>query len=304
MNNKNIEKSIKQKLLNKSRKENRRFNDILLYYGIERFLYRLSISRHKHSLFLKGALMFLVWQVPGPRPTRDIDFLGQTNNSLENLSAICKEICEINCDEDGIQWLPETINATLTQNQKIYSGARITFRGKLDTAIIPMQIDVGFSDIIHPKPISLDYPTLLDMPKPKLLGYTPESVIAEKIHTIFDLGELNSRMKDYFDVWFLSKQFEFEGKKLCAAITKTFLARKLPPTDIETDTVFSENFYQDQNKMTQWKNFLSQNRLEFAPVLLEEVINTLKVFILPIIKSIQKNEKFTGYWNRQKWIKH
>ena len=302
MNNKNIAKSIKQKLLNKSKKENRRFNDILLYYGIERFLYRLSISRHKHSLFLKGGLMFLVWQVPGPRPTRDIDFLGQTNNSLENLSEICKEICESACDEDGIQWLTETINATFIQNQKTYGGVRITFRGKLDTAVIPMQVDVGFADVIFPKPVKLGYPTLLDMPMPQLLGYTPESVIAEKIHTALDLGELNSRMKDYFDVWFLSQQFDFDGKKLYEAITNTFLVRNLNPEDIETETVFSENFSRDQNKIAQWKGFLSQNRLEFAPELLDEVISVIGIFILPIIKSIQSGEKFTGHWNRQEWV--
>ena len=302
MNNKNTAKSVKQKLLNKSKKENIRFNDVLLYYGIERFLYRLSISRHKHSLFLKGALMFLVWKVPGPRPTRDIDFLGQTNNSLENLSNICREICETNCEEDGIQWLPTTIDTVIIQNQKAYSGVRITFRGKLDTAIIPMQIDVSFIDIIYPKPLKLDYPTLLNMPKPQLLGYTPESVIAEKVHTMLDLGKLNSRMKDYFDVWFLSQQFEFDGKKLYRAITKTFTIRKLKFAAIDAEAVFSKNFYHDKNKNAQWKSFLSQNKLEIAPTLLDEVINTIGIFILPIIKTIQSNKEFTGHWNRHTWI--
>lgn len=166
-----------------------------------------------------------------------------------------------------------------------------------------MQIDVGFTDIIYPKPIKLDYPTLLlDMPKPQLLGYTPESVIAEKVHTMFDLGELNSRMKDYFDVWFLSQQFEFSGKKLYEALTKTFLVRKLTTENIEIETVFSEFFYHDKNKMAQWKSFLSQNRLEFAPVQLEAVINSIATFILPLINSMQSNKKFTGYWNRRAWI--
>lgn len=303
MNNKNnIAKSIKQKLLNKAKKENLRFNDVLLYYGIERFLYRLSISRYKHSFFLKGALMFLVWNIPGPRPTRDIDFLGQTNNSVENLTSICKKICEISCDEDGIKWLPETIDAHIIQNQKTYSGVRITFRGKLDTAIISMQIDVGFTDIIYPKPIELDYPVLLDMPKPQLLGYSPESVIAEKVHTMFDFGELNSRMKDYFDIWFLSQQFEFDGNNLYEAITKTFATREFDHTNIDTKIIFSENFHQDPTKITQWKSFLSQNRLEFAPELLSDTVKIIGDFVMPIITSIKANKKFSGYWNRRTWV--
>ena len=163
MSNKNIAKSVRQKLLNKAKSEGRPFGDLLLYYGIERFLYRLSLSRYKNNFFLKGALMFFVWHSPSPRSTRDIDFLGRTDNSVANIETIFQEICDITYEPDGIQWLPESINVSVTQNRRAYAGACVIFRGKLDAAVIPIWIDIGFADVIYPKPVALNYPALLDM---------------------------------------------------------------------------------------------------------------------------------------------
>lgn len=300
-NTKNIAKSVRGKLLNHAKRNKRPFGEVLQYYGIERFLYRLSLSDYKDVLFLKGALLFFVWQISAPRPTRDIDLLGKTSNSPENLMRICREICMISCIEDGVHWNQETIQLTPNQNQREYQGYRINFKGVLDTAIIHMQIDVGFSDIIHPKPMLFNYPCILDMPQPQLIGYTPESMIAEKAHAMIMLGELNSRIKDYFDIWFLSRQFEFNGQQLLDAITKTFINREVDTELLETSAVFSATFKHDQAKDAQWQNFISKNELSIAPVLFEEAMNDIAMFIFPVIDAFKTEKTFVKYWNKINW---
>ena len=302
MNNKNIALSVRDKLLNHAKKNKRPFNEILQYYGIERFLYRLSLSDYKDILFLKGALLFFVWQISTPRPTRDIDLLGRTSNSPENMMHICREICTIPCIEDGIYWKQETIRLFPTQNQREYEGFRINFNGSLDTAVIHMQIDVGFSDVVYPKPAMMDYPCILNMPQPKLIGYTPESMIAEKAHSVIVLGELNSRIKDYFDIWFLSRQFEFKGQRLLDAIAKTFVNRKIDTKLFSVSAVFSTNFKHDQEKSMQWQSFISKNELTIAPTLFEIAMDEIATFIFPVIKAFETGKTFTKHWNKITWV--
>lgn len=300
--NKNIAQSIRAKLLNHAKKNNRLFNQVLQYYGIERFLYRLSQSKYKDVLFLKGALLFVIWQAPIHRPTRDIDLLGKTRNSPENLMRICQEICAMPCEEDGIQWQQDTIRLLPTQNQREYQGFRINFKGNLDTAIIHMQIDIGFSDIIFPKPVLLSYPYMLGLPQPQLMGYTPESMIAEKVHTMIVMGELNSRIKDYFDVWFLSRQFEFDGHKLLEAVTRTFTNRNVDNALLDSSIIFTASFKDDQAKNTQWQSFIANNKLDIAPTLFNEAMKDIDAFIFPVIDAIKTGEGFTKSWDRSNWI--
>lgn len=299
---KNIAKSIREKLLNHARKNNRPFNEVLLYYGIERFLYRLSLSSYKDVFFLKGALMFFVWQIPAPRPTRDIDLLGRTSNSPKNLMRICQEICATACEDDGVNWSLETIRLFPTQNQREYQGYRVTFEGNLDTAIIHMQIDVGFSDIIYPRPVLLEYPSILNLPKPQLLSYTPESMIAEKTHAMLVLGELNSRIKDYFDVWFLSRQFEFEGQKLLDAIAKTFFNREMEIALIDSAIIFFPDFKNDAAKNVQWQSFITRNELTaIAPPTFDKALDEIIAFIFPVLNALKNSETFTKYWRGGMW---
>src|ERR1700722_3106518 len=207
----NIGASVRQRLLTLARKSNRPFNEVLQYYMIERFIYRLSKSKYKHKLILKGALMFIAWELEEARPTRDIDLLGKTSNKMENIIQIIKDICQIECLEDAAHFLMDTVECIPIQQRNEYQGIRVHFFGELEKTHTRMQIDIGFGDIIFPSPCNLTYPSLLEMPSPSILGYTPESLIAEKVHTMIKLGLVNSRIKDYFDVWFLSQQFPFDG---------------------------------------------------------------------------------------------
>ena len=193
----NAPASVRAKLLNKSRLTKRPFSELLQYYAIERFLYRLSISKHRDSFFLKGALMFKAWNTLDHRPTMDIDLLGKTNNSVQNLETVCHDICDQVCPvDDGIVFFSHSVKGTKIQADAEYLGVRIEFQGKLNTAIVNMQIDIGFGDIISPKPQMVLYPIILDLPAPQLSGYTIESVIAEKLESMVKRGILTSRVNN------------------------------------------------------------------------------------------------------------
>jgi hypothetical protein len=239
---KNIEASVKDQLKNKAKESNRPFAELLQYYGMERFLYRFSKSKYADKFILKGALLFTVWQIPERRTTLDIDFLGRFDNQVAAIETVIKDVCRIPVDHDGIEF-----DATAVQGHKIkedadYEGVRVKFTGFLDRAQIPMQIDVGFGDIVYPKTKVIDYPSILDFPKPHLNGYPHESVISEKFETMIKLGLLNSRMKDFYDVWLMMRQLEFKGINLVEAIKKTFNHRK---TDIpQNRPLFADEIYE------------------------------------------------------------
>src|SRR5688572_23871734 len=195
---------------------------------MERFLYRLSISPHRDRFVLKGALLMTAWHAPQTRPTVDIDLAGRTSNDLEHVGRIIQEICSMEVVPDGIHFDPATVKVARIKEDAEYEGVRARFWGTLSRARIEMQIDIGFGDIVVPKPTSLDYPVILNFPAPVLLGYPRETVIAEKLQALTALGMLNSRLKDYFDIWFLSRLYSFEGPILADAIRATFENRSTP----------------------------------------------------------------------------
>ena len=223
---KNVAASVRQRLLNRAKETNRPFDELLQYYAMERFLYRLSISKHCDKFVLKGALMFVVWEGPRSRATRDIDLAGRTKNSIENLVAIVKEVCGVDAEPDGMEFQPSNVIGERIKEDADYEGVRIRFIGHLGQARAAIQIDIGFGDMITPDPIDIDYPVLLDMPAPKLKGYPRETVVAEKFQAMVFLGMINTRMKDFHDIWLLAHQFDFDGKLLGAAVKETFAHRK------------------------------------------------------------------------------
>lgn len=222
---KNIGASIRQRLLSKARETGRPFSELLQYFAMERFLYRLSKSSYADNFILKGALMLTVWEAPLTRPTMDIDFLGRIENSVETLVKVTREICQQEVEPDGIVFDVTEVDAERIAEDADYEGIRIRFRGSLDTARFVIQLDIGFGDIIVPSPESMNYPTILDLPAPHLSGYSRESTIAEKFEAMVKLGILNNRMKDFFEIWLMSRQFDFDGTTLTEAISKTFSTR-------------------------------------------------------------------------------
>ncbi len=295
---KNISASVHSRLLKQARTSGRPLNDYLQYYAIERFLYRLGQSPYCDDFILKGALAFQVWGGPLHRSTRDIDLLGSMPKEVDNLVSIIQKICSLPVEKDGMSFPPENVQGTLIKEDADYEGLRLEFFGYLGKARIKMQVDVGFSDQVFPKPVRTEYPTLLSYPAPELKNYPRESVIAEKFQAMIYLGEINSRMKDFYDIWFLASHFVFEGSLLQEAITQTFRHRK---TEIPFPPIyaFSEKFA--EKKILQWIAFLERNGLENTPYELSVITQKINIFLSPIIETIAQESPFTLQWKNENW---
>ncbi len=291
---KNISASVRQRLLNKAREKGRPFNELLQYFAMERFLYRLSKSPYVDNFVLKGALMLSVWEAPLSRPTMDIDLLGRINNSVEAIVAVTRVICRQEVEPDGIAFDTNSIVEERITEDADYEGVRVRFKGSLDTAQIAMQLDIGFGDMVVLSPELTDYPTILDLPPPQLYVYSRESTIAEKFEAMVKLGILNSRMKDFFDIWLMLRQFDFEGQKLSTAIAKTFSTRG---TDIQSEPISLTNtFVDDTVKTAQWRGFIRKNRLTNVSQDLGEVVKAIAAFLGPIAKSLAAKQSFKANW--------
>ena len=298
---KNIEASVKAQLQNKAKETNRPFAEVLQYYGIERFLYRVSQSKYTDKLILKGALMFTVWHVPERRTTLDIDFLALYDNQIDSIEKMIKDFCKTTVVQDGLVFDPANVKGQRIKEDAEYEGVRVKFLGLLDRSRIPMQIDIGFGDSIYPKAKEIEYPVILDLPKPKIKGYPAESVISEKFEAMVKLGLLNSRMKDFYDIWLMMRQFKFSGSKLAEALKRTFEHRKTPLP--EKSPLFAEEIYDEKSdRQTLWKAFLAKGEIQHAPEKLSVVANDIEGFLIQPIQTIIKKEKLNKVWEAPgKW---
>ena len=258
---KNYGKSNRTKLLNLARKtKGVDYNLILLRFVQERFLYRLSLSVYRENFFLKGGALLFAHERFAARPTRDMDFLGEhISRDKENIKRIILEICCIVCKEDGVTfecgeddiWL-EDITV-----EKEYNGTRVHMTAHMDTIVQPFSIDVGFGDVIVPHPAQLDYPLLIEgLPAVNVEAYSLETVVAEKFQTMIDRGTINSRMKDFFDVYTLLKTDKVDNKLLKEAVVEVFANRGTQP-DAE-HVVFSDEFAHDEVRQKMWKSYLKK----------------------------------------------
>ena len=216
----NVPASIRARLKNKADELGITFDQVLQYYGMERFLFRLSKTDWADSLLVKGAAMLRVWDGAVARPTRDIDFLGRVDSSPDFIRVMIGECLAVEV-EDGLEFLSEVDVSRITVEDR-YPGARVVIKATLSGARITLQLDIGVADVVVPDPGWVDYPTLLDMEAPRILVYQPATAVAEKFQTMVEKGLLNSRTKDYYDIWMLSNNVRFAGAELCDAIRATF----------------------------------------------------------------------------------
>lgn len=275
--------SVRQRLLDLSRAQARPFQEILQFYVMERFLYRLSQSEHADRFVLKGALMLQAWEAPHSRPTMDIDMLGRTGNDPDSLVGQLREVLAVDTGgDDGLIFHADSLQAETITEDADYNGVRIRGWAELLDARTRLQVDIGFGDAVVPAPQRLRYPVLLDFPAPEVLCYSRESSIAEKFQAMVSLGSLNSRMKDFYDIWLLARQFDFDLKTLVNAIETTFQTRE---TSVPDRPLFDSDFARE--KQIQWRAFVRKLggdvpiEPEFANVLnvLEEFIGKALEFI-------------------------
>lgn len=297
MNKKNIRDvpaSVRARLATHAKTSGRPFQEILQYFAMERFLYRVSISEHADKFVLKGGLMFAAWKTSLTRPTKDIDFLAFMANDTETAASVVRDICHVHDESDGIGFDPDSLAATVIKEDADYEGVRVTFRAELKGAKIHMQIDMGFGDVVAPEPQLISYPTILNHTAPKLRGYPAETVIAEKFEAMVKLGQLNSRIRDFYDVWSLSRQFDFDGDVLRNAIVGTFANRQ---TDVVADPVaFQPVFTQNDSKQKQWAGFCRKSKIDSAPGDLDEMMSEIAVFLSPVADAIVRDLPFYKNW--------
>ena len=291
---KNTTASIRQRLLNLAKSSKRPFNEVVQHYALERWLYRLSRSEHAECFVLKGALLLRVWDIPVARPTRDIDLLAHTSNALEAIRSTVAAICGTPVEDDGMDFDGESVVSERISEDADYQDARATFRGSLGKVRCLMQIDVGFSDVVTPGPVEIDYPTILDQPVPHLRAYNRETVIAEKFEAMIKLGELNSRMKDFFDVWTLANCAAFSGRALVESVGATFTRRG---TDMDVSSpCFTEDFARQDSKAAQWRAFVRRGELKDTPGAFTEVWQTTMAFLQPVAEAVQYEHPFETDW--------
>jgi hypothetical protein len=220
--------------------------------------------------------------------------LGKLENNAEAMISMMRDICNQEVEPDGMTFDPDSVTCTSIIEDVIYEGIRVRVRGSLGKSRAVLQLDVGFGDVVFPSELDVKYPTILDFPAPCLKGYTPESMIAEKFQAMIKLGELNSRMKDFYDIWLLSNQFDFNGHVLAEAITKTFEIRK---TEIPAHpSIFKKSFSEDQTREMQWKAFLGKTVLAGMPHPFDEVMKRIASFLVPVSSAIAARTSFQKEW--------
>lgn len=272
---------MRQKLKNLARKSNENFNLVLTRFGLERLLYRISVSRHADLFTLKGGTLFYCWTQQLHRPTRDLDFLGAGDADPQKFLTVFREILSQEVPDDGMVFDPKEITADSIRDNQEYHGIRVTIPAGLGSARLRLQVDIGFGDTVTPYSSSVRYPALLDFPQAEIQAYSMETVIAEKFQAMVELGISNSRMKDFYDIWKFATEFEIDPQMLKTAVQATF-RRRLTPLPQGIPVALSDEFSGEPGKQTQWHAFCQ--RVECSASL-PEVVATIRPFLLQTLSE-------------------
>lgn len=291
----NVAASVRQRLMNLAKARGEEFQYVLTRYGLERLLYRLSRSEHSTLFVLKGAALFQLWTNQPHRPTRDLDFLGYGEPTPDRFASLFREICSTAVEDDGLDFDLDTITAEQIKEDDEYQGIRLRGVVRLQNARIPLQIDIGFGDAITPSAEEVTFPTLLEFLPPVIQAYPRETVVAEKFQAMVVLGIANSRMKDFYDLWTLARQFTFEGPTVASAIRATF-ARRQTALPVAEPLALTAEFANDNRKQTQWSAFLRKGHLADPNLQLSDVIELLASFLMPPTRAVQAEEDFEFKW--------
>lgn len=294
--------SVKSRLKNKAKDNGRLFQDVLITYCLERTIYRLSVSKYNSFFTLKGGIfLYALFEGDFPRATSDIDFLGNNiENSVDRMKEIFNDIFTIEADDAIVFDLKTMLVKSITEFKE-YTGVNISVIAKLGNTKVPVSIDVGFGDIVYPERILMEFPTLLEMETSKIYSYSIETVVAEKLEAIVSLGYVNSRYKDFYDIYILCKEYDFDGSNLVSAVRVTLEYRKTELNDI---VAFDSDFVNDKIRQQRWNSFVKKKRA-MEQVEFFVLIELIKSFLIPVITCIKNNDSFEGKWDSKslEWFK-
>lgn len=292
--------SVKARLKNQAVASGKTMQEVLTAYGLERTVFRLSVSEYTERFTLKGGIfLYALFDGEYARVTRDIDLLAKNMpNSVEDIRTVFEDIFSIECD-DALNYDLSTLKIQEKSEFKKYHGVRVSIVAYLDRTKIPISIDVGFGDAIYPGRVKMEFPTLLDMEVPEIYAYSIYSAIAEKFEAIVSLGDANSRYKDFYDIFILAGRYELLGVELKEAISETFERRGTSFVDL---FAFEEGFMDSDIHQRRWKAFLKKKKA-MIEVDLIEVIMLLRKLLLPVVDSIENDTEFSSVWDNEslKW---
>jgi predicted nucleotidyltransferase component of viral defense system len=292
----NVVASVRARLLNVSKTSGEDFSYVLTRYALERLLARLARSTYREAFTLKGAMLFRVWSPALHRPTKDLDLLGAGAPDVPRLEATFRDLCAVVMEDDGVTFDPKSVRAARIKEDAQYEGVRVNVTARIGSARLVLQVDVGFGDAVTPAAVDVEFPTLLGAPPPKLRTYPRESVVAEKLEAMVHLGIANSRMKDFFDVWFMAQTFSFDGAVLSAAIGATF-TRRGTPIPSALPLALTPAFSTDATKATQWRAFMTRGRLTPGDRTLAHVVTSIAPFLWPPLEAAGRGRELDSSWS-------
>ena len=283
-NSSNLAASVHARLLRLAKQSHEDFNVILVRFASERLLYRLSQSPHADRFVLKGAWLFYVWDMQR-RVTRDVDLLGFGDASASVMKDLFREILSSEVEPDGIEFDVPRLDVAEIREGVAYPGLRVRVVAVLGSARIACQVDIGFGDVVVDRPVKSELPTLLDLPAPELSVYSVEAVIAEKIEAMVRFGALNTRLKDYFDLYVLATELTLDPARLSKQFAETF-QRRSTPIPVGEPVGLSDAFAHDPERNARWRAFLARTgAAASAPANFPEVVERIRGLVLAPLEA-------------------
>ncbi len=292
----NVPASVRGRLVNRAREQRESFDQILLYFAIERFLFRLSRTEWGDRLVVKGATMLRARGTPLGRPTKDIDFFGSIDASPASIERIIRDCLRVEYPADGIVFGDEIKLSEITVANR-YPGVRVVLRGHLDNARFKLKLEIGVDDAVVPDPGWVDYPVLLDLEAPRVLVYQPVTAIAEKLEAMVKLGITNSRMKDFYDIWLLARTQRFDGTEMASALRATFDHRQTPLPE-GLPVAFTPAYYDDPAVQARWRGFIAKYGIDTADEL-AEICAAIAKFVMPALQASAQGADFQMVWTAE-----
>ncbi len=291
----NLGASVRQRLLNLAKARGEDFDLMLTRFALERLIYRLSRSEYADRFTLKGAMLVAVWIPDAFRATRDLDLLGRGDASPAFAELVFRSLCRMPVEADGVEFDEGSVRAELIREDQRYGGTRVKLQARIASAVLGLQVDVGYGDAVVPPPAGIEYPSLLGFAAPHVTAYSRYTVVAEKLQATVELGLTNSRLKDFFDLFTLSARFGFDGLQLVGAIAATFARRgaAIPPGPPDA---LSARFGDAPDKLAQWNGFLRRARVRVPVPPFPSVVEAVARFALEPLDAARLGKDFDRRW--------
>jgi hypothetical protein len=291
----NLAASVAARLLNRAKISGDDYQTLLTNFCFERFLYRLGASALVSRFILKGAMLLRVWSDQPFRATRDLDLLRRGDSSFDAIRNDIRAICATPVELDAVEFDTDSIGVAAIRAEDEYAGTRATLPTRCGSARLVLQIDMGVGDAVWPAAKHCDYPALLDFSSPRILAYPREAVVAEKLEALVVLGDRNSRIKDFFDLYYLADECEFDRGTLTESVRRTFARRRTPiPPDKPVGLTIA--YWENPSRPAQLRAFARRAGIKLPEAPGEAFVRLLDSFLNPILDDLRSSRQTNAMW--------